>query len=58
MGAFGLYFRNGDVEQLAERLHEATIIDWKAKSEEAFTIARRFDRSQIVAQWKEVITSA
>ena len=56
MGSFGLYFRNGNIEELAQRLHDATKIDWKMKSEEAFTIARRFDKSQIVGQWSKVLT--
>lgn len=55
MGGFGLYFQNGNREELAERLHEATRIDWKAKSSEAFTIARRFDLSQIAAQWQKIL---
>lgn len=55
MGGFGLYFQNGNTEELAERLHDATRIDWKAKSSEAFTIARRFDLSQIAAQWQKIL---
>lgn len=53
MGDFGLYFENGNIEDLAERLHEATSLDWKKKSEKALTIARRFDLSRIAEQWKE-----
>ena len=55
MGDFGLYFRNGDIKELAEKLHEATQIDWKKKSEEAFAIARHFDLSQIADQWRKVL---
>ena len=55
MGDFGLYFPNGDIKELAEKLHEATKLDWKKKSEEAFTIAHRFDLSQIAEQWREII---
>lgn len=55
MGNFGLYFQNGNVEELAERLHDATIVDWKKKSEEAFTIANRFNLSEIVGKWREIL---
>ena len=55
MGDFGLYFQNGNIEELAERLHNATKIDWKKKSAEAFTIARRFDLSQIAGQWQKIL---
>lgn len=55
MGDFGIYFRNKDIKELAEKLHEATQLDWKEKSEEAFTIAHRFDLSQIAEQWREII---
>lgn len=55
MGDFGLYFRNGDIKELAEKLHEATQFDWKKKSEEAFAIARHFDLSQIADQWRKVL---
>jgi glycosyltransferase involved in cell wall biosynthesis len=55
MGDFGLYFANGNVEQLARRLHDATRLDWPTKHEEAFQIARRFDIDTIVAQWQSLI---
>lgn len=55
MGDFGIYFRNKDIKELAEKLHEATQLDWKKKSEEAFTIAQQFDLSQIAEQWREII---
>ena len=55
MGSFGLYFQNGNIEELAEKLHDATKIDWKKKSAEAFTIARRFDLSQIAGQWQKIL---
>ena len=51
MGDFGLYFSNGNVEELALRLHEATKLDWPVKSAEAFNIARRFDADAITTQW-------
>lgn len=53
MGDFGLYFENGNVEQLARRLVDATQLDWKAKSERALEVARRFDVDHIISQWKE-----
>ena len=43
MGDFGMYFKNGDIEDLARRLEDATHIDWEAKSKEALEIAKRFD---------------
>ena len=55
MGDFGLYFKNGDIEDLARRLEEATQIDWQAKSEAALAIAQRFDIKNIIRQWKELI---
>ena len=56
LGDFGLYFENGNVEQLAERLKEATQIDWPKKSAEAIRIAQRFDISKIILQWKEILS--
>ena len=55
LGDFGLYFKNGNIEELAERLEEATQIDWIRKSQEAFEIAKRFDISNIIYRWKELI---
>ena len=55
MGDFGLYFKNGDITDLAERLEEATHIDWNKKSKEAFDIAKRFDINNIISRWKEII---
>ena len=55
MGNFGLYFKNGDITDLAERLEEATHIDWSKKSQEAFDIAKRFDINNIISRWKEII---
>ena len=57
MGDFGLYFKKGDNEDLAKRLFDATRIDWKKKSEEALTIAHRFDLGHIGEQWKELVGS-
>lgn len=55
MGDFGLYFNNGDIEQLAKKLEEATQLEWKEKSKMAIDIARRFDIANIIGQWKELI---
>ena len=55
MGDFGMYFKNGDVEDLANRLEEATHINWQEKSEQAKSIALRFDIKNIISKWKELI---
>jgi glycosyltransferase involved in cell wall biosynthesis len=55
MGDFGLYFKNGDIEELALRLEEATRIDWQQKSKEAIDIAKRFNIDTIIKQWKTII---
>lgn len=55
MGDFGMYFKNGNIEDLAQRMEEATHIDWQAKSEEAMAIAQRFDIKNIITQWKQLI---
>ena len=55
MGDFGMYFENGNIEDLALKLEEATHIDWQAKSKEALAIAQRFDIENIIKQWKELI---
>ena len=55
MGDFGMYFKNGDIEDLAKRLEDATHIDWEAKSKEALEIAMRFDIENIISQWKKLI---
>lgn len=57
MGDFALYFKNGDIEELAERLEDATHLDWQAKSKEALEIAKRFDVHKIIEQWKQLIES-
>jgi glycosyltransferase involved in cell wall biosynthesis len=55
MGDFGLYFENGNIEELALRLEEATHLDWSTKSKEALDIAKRFDINAIIPQWKKLI---
>ena len=55
LGDFGLYFKKGDVTDLAERLEEATHVNWPQKSQEALEIAKRFDINNIIQHWKELI---
>lgn len=55
LGDFGLYFKNGDIQDLAQRLEDATHIDWQYKSDEAIKIAQRFNIDQIAGQWKQLI---
>lgn len=55
MGDYGLYFENGKPESLAHQLQQATLMDWPAKSKEAFKIAQRFDVKAIISQWKTII---
>ena len=55
MGDFALYFKNGDIKELAQRLEAATQLDWEKQSEEALRIANRFSTNQIVEKWKQVI---
>ena len=57
MGDFGIYFKNGDISDLANRLEEATHIDWQKKSKEAIQIAHKFDITQITEQWKALLES-
>ena len=55
MGDFGLYFENGNVEHLAQRLNDATKLKWPIKSKEALAIAQRFNIEQIMEQWMRII---
>lgn len=57
LGDFGLYFENGNIEDLAQRLEDATHIDWQTKSQEALKIAQRFDIHSIIEQWKRLFES-
>ena len=52
---FGMYFKNGDVDDLAKRLEEATYMDWQLKSNEAIMISQRFNANVIAEQWKTLI---
>ena len=55
MGDFGLYFENGNVEHLAQRLNDATKLNWPIKSKEALAIAQRFNVEKIMEQWMRII---
>ena len=55
MGDFGMYFKNGNIEDLAQRLEDATHIEWQEKSKTAIAIAQRFDIKNIITQWKQLI---
>lgn len=55
LGDFGMYFKNGDITELAQKLEEATHIDWPEKSKQAIEIAHRFDVGPIIQQWKDLI---
>jgi len=55
MGDFGLYFPTDDVQALAQRLLQATQVDWPKRSEEALAIASHFDTGQIAAQWRSLL---
>lgn len=55
MGDFAIYFKNGNINDLARSLKDATEIDWEKKSKEALTIAKRFDIATISNQWRKLI---
>ena len=55
MGDFGLYFRNGNINELAQRLEDATRLDWDTKSKGAIKISQRFEVAHIIKQWKQLI---
>ena len=55
LGYFGLFFKNGDILNLAQRLEDATRLDWQKKSDEAIKIAQRFDINEITKQWKQLL---
>ncbi len=57
MGDYGIYFKNGDIKQLAQRLEEATNIIWQEKSKEAHYIIQKFRLENIIKQWKDIIES-
>jgi glycosyltransferase involved in cell wall biosynthesis len=55
MGDFGIYFKNGDIEELAKALEESTHINWQQSAEQAINIANSFDIKNIIGKWKNII---
>ena len=55
LGDFAMFFKNGDIQELAQRLEDATHLDWQKKSDEAIKIAQRFDVNEIAEQWKKLL---
>ena len=55
LGDFGLFFKNGEIHELAQRLEDATHLDWQKKSDEAIKIAQRFNVNEIAEQWKKLL---
>jgi glycosyltransferase involved in cell wall biosynthesis len=57
LGNFGLYFENGNIQELAQMMEESTHLDWTKKSTEAENIAQRFKVEYIIEKWKRIIES-
>lgn len=55
MGDFAYYFPTGNAKALADRMIEATHIEWQEKSEEALKMAQRFEVSHIMPQWQKLL---
>lgn len=55
IGDFGMYFKKEDISQLANKLNEATYIDWTKKSNQAIEIANRYNIETIIKDWKNII---
>lgn len=55
MGDFALFFKNGDIRDLARQLENATRIDWAACSTRAIGIAKHYEQSNIIEQWEKLI---
>lgn len=55
LGDEGIYFRNGDVADMAQKMDLATHLDWDKASETAIRLAGRFDISNVIKQWKQLI---
>ena len=55
LGDFGMFFKNGNIQELAQRLEDATHLDWQQKSDEAINIAQRFDVNRIAKQWVQLL---
>lgn len=57
LGDFGIFFKNGDAQDLGSRLQESTLLNWQEKSQHAKAIAQQFEVKQIIEQWKKLIES-
>jgi glycosyltransferase involved in cell wall biosynthesis len=55
LGDFGIYFNNGNIQELAQRMEEATKINWHEKSQQAIDIANRYNVKEIIKQWRTLI---
>jgi glycosyltransferase involved in cell wall biosynthesis len=55
LGDFGLFFKNGNIQELAQQLEDATHLDWQKKSDEAINIAQLFNVNEITGQWKRLL---
>lgn len=55
LGDFSIFFENGNIEELAQRLEDATHIDWQTKSKEAIGLTKRFETHHIVEQWEKIL---
>jgi len=55
LGKQGLFFRNGNVSDLARQLHAATKLDWPKMSAEALKHSEHFRLSIISQQWKAIL---
>ena len=52
---FGMYFKNGNIQELAKSLEEATKINWSEKSQEAIEISQKYEVKEIIRQWQGFI---
>lgn len=55
MGTFGLYFKNGNIEDLARQMENAARMDWAARSSEAIALSKHYEQKNIIQQWKKLI---
>ena len=55
LGNSGLFFRNGDIIDLAAKLDLATKIDWATISQQSINIAKRYNIDEIIKQWSNII---
>ena len=55
VGMAAYVFENGNARQLAERLQQATQVDWPQRSAEAMQIASKFEIQTIIGQWQSTL---